>query len=209
MPEVGANQEFTELVFGSKKGAVVQPVPVGGTKFVVAVVSDIFPTHQAEFEEVAGQIRESVIAERANQLATRKAEELAAKAKSMNGDLRKAAQSLGLQVKTSEEVTRNGAIEGVGSVSMLQDAFTKPAGTLAGPVAVADARVVYKVVGRVQADTSQLAAQRDTIRDEIKSTKARQRNTLFEDSVKQALKDQGKIKIYQDAVQRLMSNYAG
>lgn len=209
IPVIGANQEFTDLVFGAKQGDVIQPVPIGGTQFVVAVVSEITPAHQAEFDEVEAQIRNSLIAEKANQMANQRAEELAARTKSMNGDLRKAAQSLGIQVKTSDEVTRNGAIEGVGSVSMLTDAFTKSAGTVVGPVPLNDARVVYKVLARIPSDMSQLAAQRDTLRDEIKGSKARQQNTLFEDSIKQALRDRGKIKIYQDAVQRLMSNYAG
>jgi len=209
IPEVGANQEFSDLVFSSKKGDVTPPVPVGGNKFVIAVISDIIPAHQAEFAEVEQQIRNSLMSERATLMSVQKADELAARAKAMNGDLRKAAQSLGLEVKTSDDFTRNGAIEGIGSAGFLPDVFTKPVGTLVGPLAVSNARLVYKVIGHTPADMSQLAAQRDSIRDEIKGKKARERNTLFEDSIKQALREEGKIKVYQDVVQRLMANYRG
>ena len=57
------------------------------------------------------------------------------------------------------------------------------------------------------ADLSQLPAQRNVIRDEIKTQRARERNTLFESGVKDMLIKQGKIKIHQDVINRLIGNY--
>jgi hypothetical protein len=54
---------------------------------------------------------------------------------------------------------------------------------------------------------SQLPAQRNAIRDEIKSQRARDRYTLFESGVKDMLIKQGKIKIHQDVINRLVANY--
>jgi hypothetical protein len=54
---------------------------------------------------------------------------------------------------------------------------------------------------------TQLAAMRGTIRDEIKSQKAKERNTLFESGLKDMLIKQGKIKIHQDVITRLIANY--
>ena len=45
------------------------------------------------------------------------------------------------------------------------------------------------------------------IRDEIKSQRARERNTLFETGVRDMLIKEGKIKINQDVINRLIGNY--
>jgi len=63
------------------------------------------------------------------------------------------------------------------------------------------------VIAHAGADLSQLAAQRNIIRDEIKSQRARERNTLFESGVKDMLVKEGKIKIHQEVINRLIGNY--
>ena len=96
----------------------------------------MFPAHPATFEEVENQIRPALAQEKARRLVTQKADDLAAKVKAMNGDLKKAAQSMGLEVVSAPEFTRNGAIEGLGSPDAIPEIFTKPAGTVFGPTMV-------------------------------------------------------------------------
>ena len=96
----------------------------------------------------------------------------------------------------------------IGIASYVSEGFSKPDGTVFGPVGTPDGgTIVAKVISHGGADLSQLAAQRSTIRDEIKSQRARERNTLFESGVKDALIKQGKIKIHQDVITRLIGNY--
>jgi hypothetical protein len=45
------------------------------------------------------------------------------------------------------------------------------------------------------------------LRDEIKSQKARDRNSLFEAGLREALIKQGKIKIHQPVIDRLLAGY--
>jgi len=52
-----------------------------------------------------------------------------------------------------------------------------------------------------------LAADRVTLRDQIKSEKAKQRDQLFEAGVKARLIQEGKIKIHQDVINRLIAGY--
>lgn len=208
LPEVGVSQEFEQAVGGLRKNEVSQPVQVPGNKTVIAMVKDVFPAHPASLEDVQGQIRETLASQKATALLNQKVTELAEKAKA-SGDLRAAAKSLGLEVKSSEAVTRQGAIEGLGSATYLQDAFSKPIGTIVGPASIPDGRVVAVVKAKTPAELTGLAAERDTIREEIKSRKARERNALFEDGVRQRLTEDGKIRIYQDVVNRLSSNYRG
>jgi peptidyl-prolyl cis-trans isomerase D len=208
LPEVGVSQDFDQAVAGLRKGEVSQPVQAPGNKTVIAVVKDIFPAHPAALEEVQNRIRDTLAGEKAASLLNQKATELAEKARAA-GDLRAAAKGMGFEVKSSDEVTRQGAVEGLGSASYISEAFAKPAGSIIGPISTSDARVVVKVLNKVDPDMAGLAAERDNLRDEIKSRKARERNALFEDGVRQQLTEEGKIRIYQDVINRLSSNYRG
>jgi len=206
VPELGPNPDFDAVVAPLKKGEVSQAV-TANNKIAIAVVNDVIPAHPSTFEEVQGQIRDLIINNRSNAALQKHANELVEKAKA-TGDLAKAAKSMGLDVKTSNEVDRNGNIEGIGAASYINDAFSKLDGTVVGPIGVPDGgTIVARVLSHTAADPAQLAAQRSIIRDEIKSQRARERNTLFENGVKDMLVKQGKIKIHQDVINRLIANY--
>jgi hypothetical protein len=70
-------------------------------------------------------------------------------------------------------------------------------------------RVVGKVTARIDPNMAELMAQTDAIREDIKRTKARERNALFEDGLRQELMKDGKIKIHKDVLNRLTANYRG
>jgi hypothetical protein len=115
---------------------------------------------------------------------------------------------MGLEVKTSNEFNRNDSVEGLGTASYVQEAFSRPDGTIFGPVSTPEGTVVGRVVARVAADMSKLAEQRDTIRDELKTQKARDRNSLFEAGVRDALIKEGVVKYHQSVINRLLTSYA-
>src|ERR1039457_3959060 len=207
VPELGPMPDFDQAVTPLKKGEVSQAVS-SPTKIALAMVNDVIPPHPSGFEEVQNQIRDLIVTNRSNQAAKRHADELMEKTKAMGGDLERAAKSMGLETKTSNEVDRAGDIEGIGLASYLSEGFTKPDGTIIGPMGVPDGgTIVAKVISHSGADLSQLAAQRSVIRDEIKSQRARERDTLFETGLKDMLIKQGKIKIHQDVINRLIGNY--
>jgi peptidyl-prolyl cis-trans isomerase D len=209
IPEIGVNRDFEESVAGLKKGEVSQPVAAPGDRMIVAVITDIFPAHPATFEEAQNQIRPAVVHEKAKVLAEQRTTQMAAKLKETNGDLKKAAQSLGLTVVTPPEFTRTGTVEGLGSPDGIPDIFSKPAGTAFGPNYVGVARVFGRITSRTPANAAELATQTDSIRDEIKRTKARERNALFEDGVRQQLLKEGKIKLHQDVLKRITADSRG
>jgi peptidyl-prolyl cis-trans isomerase D len=207
VPELGPSADFDQAVATLKKGEVSQPIS-SGNKVALAIVNDVIPPHPSSFEEVQSQIREMMLRNRSTAAVQKHANELIDKAKAMGGDLAKAAKSMGLDIKTSTEVDRAGKIEGLGIASYVSDGFSKPDGAIFGPVGVPDGgTIVAKVISHSGADMSQLAAQRGEIRDEIKSQKARERNTLFESGLKDMFIKQGKIKIHQDVITRLIANY--
>ena len=207
VPELGPMADFDQAVSPLKKGEVSQAVS-SPTKVALAMVNDVIPAHPSSFEEVQNQIRDVMVTNRSNAAVQRHANELIEKTRAMGGDLEKAAKSMGLETKTSNEVDRAGNIEGIGMASYLSEGFTKPDGSILGPMSVPDGgTVVTKVISHSGASLSQLGAQRSVIRDEIKSQRARERNTLFETGVKDMLIKQGKIKIHQDVISRLIANY--
>ncbi len=209
LPEIGVNKEFDESIIALKKGDVSQPVVLtGNTKIAMAVCTDSIPAHPSSFEDVQAKVRDALIKDKLNKLVEQKATQLAEKARSNGNDLAAAAKSMGLEAKTSDAVDHAGAIEGLGSAGMFPEAFTKPVGTIIGPNGIStDTRVVCKVAEKIPADMAGLAAQRVSIRDQIKGQKGQARNAFFEDGVRDALTKEGKIKIHQDVIDRLLASY--
>ena len=207
VPEIGSSTDFDQSIATLKKGEVSQPVALPGNKLALAVLTDIIPPRPSTFEEVQAQVRATVVGFRTKNALDKHAKELFDKAKADGGDLEKAAKSMGLTAKTSDPVGQNATIEGLGPITFLVDAFGKPEGSLVGPFQTSDGQMVGKVIQNVPPDPAQLAQQRDSIRDEIKQQKARDRGALFEAGLRETLTKEGKIKIHQDVVKRLVSDF--
>ncbi|HEX8984557.1 MAG TPA: peptidylprolyl isomerase, partial [Bryobacteraceae bacterium] len=207
-PEVGMNADFEQSISGLKKGEVSQPVALPGDKIALALVTNVIPSRPATFDEVKDQVRDRLVQNRLPMALQQHARELADKAKSM-GSLAKAAKALGLEVKNTGDVTRASNVEGLGPAMYIQEAFPKPDGSIVGPISLQDGSTVVQVLGHIAPDMSQLEAQRAGIRDQIKGQKARDRNSLFEAGLKEQLVKEGKVKIHQDVINRLVGNYRG
>src|SRR5579862_1882437 len=208
LPEIGVNQAFEKSITGLGKGEVSQPVALPPNRVALAVVTAVIPVHPAAFEDVKKQIHAALERQQLDEIVNRKTKELLAAAQA-SGDLRSAAKAMKLEVATSPAFDRNGAVEGLGQAYTFVDAFSKPDGAIFGPVLVASGRVIAKVVSHTPADMAQFATLSDSIRDELKSKKARERNMLFEDGLREALTKEGKIKIHQQVVDRLIANARG
>lgn len=206
-PEIGVNTDFDQSVSGLKQGEVSQAVALPGNKVALAEVTAVIPPRPDTFDEAKDQIHNTMIQGRLTKTVQDRANELVAKAKSMGGDLEKAAKSMGLEVKTSAEFNRTGNVEGLGMASYFGSAFTSPDGAVIGPVLMPNATIVAKVVAHVPADMSKLPEQRNQIRDDIKAEKGRDRESLFEAGLRDMLIRQGKIKVHQDVLQRIVAGY--
>lgn len=127
--------------------------------------------------------------------------------KSNGGDLHAAAKTLGLEVKTTDFFSRDGAAEGIGPARSLADAFAKPDGSIIGPVSISGQTVVGKVVGRQEPDMSKLPEQRQAIVTQLKQRKAQEIAPLLQDSIMSRLIQQGKVKKHQDVINRIVARY--
>jgi len=209
IPELGApDPQIGASIQALKQGEVSQ-ILQSGNKLAMAVVTAIHPPHPAEFSEVEAQVRQGYSQQQTTRLASEKSKKAADLLKENGGDLNAAAKSVGLEMKTSDFVSRNGAIEGIGSTMILGDAFDKPTGSVIGPLNTGGVTLLGKIADRENADMSNLAKERDTIVTQLKSQKAQQRSMLFQDSVLTTLIRQGKVKKHQDTINRLIARYRG
>jgi peptidyl-prolyl cis-trans isomerase D len=208
IPGIGVSKEIGDAVVPLRKGEMTAgPIVLPGNKVAVASVTDYQPAHQASLEEAKADVRNKASQDKLQEILNKKAAELLARAQAMGGDLGKAAKEMGIEVKTSADVDRSAAIEGVGSASSLPDAFTKPVGSLIGPVSVPGGRVVAKIDAQIPADLSALPAQSAVLREQLKQQKIKDRTAMFEDGLKKRLEEQGKLKIHQEVITRLVQSY--
>lgn len=209
IPGIGVSKELSDAVAPLRKGEVTSgPLVLPGNKVIIASVTDYQAAHPASFEEARADVRNKASQDKLQEVLKKKAEELLAKAQSMGGDLQKAGKEMGIEVKTSGDVNRTGTIESVGSAATVPEAFTRPVGSLIGPVGTPSGRVVAKIIAKTPADASELPGQTASIRDELKQQKLKDRSTLFEDGLKKRLQDQGKLKVHQDVIDRLVQSYS-
>jgi peptidyl-prolyl cis-trans isomerase D len=207
LPEVGTNADLNQALSGLKKGEVAPAVAIPGNKVVVAEVTDVTSARPATFEEVQGKVRDQMIQTRMVNAVQNHARELLDKAKAMGGDLAKAAKSMGLEAKTTNDFSRTGTVEGIGPATYVQEAFSRPDGSLVGPISMPDGTAVVRVVSHAQPDMSKLPEQRGAIREDLKRQKASDRNALYEAGVREDLIRRGKVKIHQDVINRMMASY--
>jgi peptidyl-prolyl cis-trans isomerase D len=206
IPELGASPELSNAVNSMQKGEVSPVIQSGASRLLVAVLKNITPSRPAEFSDVETSVRQAVLSEKALSFMQQKVKEAAEKLKAA-GDIKQIAKSFGLEVKSTPEFARDGAAEGVGSASYLHEAFDLPVGSVLPPVSVGGQFFLVKVAGKSEADMSKLASERDSLVQGIKARKARQRDELFKDGVVAQLIREGKVKIHEDVIQRIVSSY--
>ena len=174
VPDLGKADAFENLSFQLRQGEVGGPVSVPKGEAIIQV-TQIVPEHVPTLDEVRPAVEEDFRHAQSIELASAKAKEFAAQAKS--GDFDKVAKADGLTAKQSDDFTESGYVEGLGSGSQLTGAFTLNPGQVSGVVPLSSNSVVFKVISHTPANDADLSAQRDQIREELLD---RKRNLAFE-----------------------------
>jgi peptidyl-prolyl cis-trans isomerase D len=208
IPGVGVSKEFTDATAALRKGEVTAgPVVLQDGRALVATVTDVVSSHPANFDEARTQVSSKASQDKLSRIISDKANELMTKVQAMNGDLEGAAKALKLEVKTSSDVDRQGAIESVGTASSIPEAFTKPVGSVIGPLQVTGGRFIGKVISKTPADMANLAAQSATIRTDLRQQRSRDRAQFFQDGLRARLKAEKKLVINQDIINSIVQQY--
>jgi peptidyl-prolyl cis-trans isomerase D len=195
---LGPVPEITEQAFTAKSGTVVGPVTTArGVVFFTVVGSE--PSRLPQLAEVKDKVRDDVTRQKARELTKTRAAGLAASLK--GADFAKAAKAAGLDVKTSEFVTRGTAWPDVGiSPALDQAVFSLAAGGVTAPVTTDAATVIAHVVERQDVNMQDLALAKDGLRQELENDK---RSRFFGAYMVKA-RDRMKIEVDQDVLRSLV-----
>jgi peptidyl-prolyl cis-trans isomerase D len=206
IPTLGVSSEIDGAIATMAKNDVSPVLTLPSNRLAVVVLNERTPARPAEFNEVESQVREQVTSDKAQLLAGERAKQAAEKLKA-GEDMEKLAKSMKLEVTESTEFGRSDSVEGLGAAVQVMDAFTKPVGSIVGPIVIQGRNVVYKVLDRKSGDPAQMAAERGAVLEQLKHKKAVATNELFMDSVRAKLEADGKVKVYPDAIKRLVASY--
>ncbi|MGH9675011.1 MAG: peptidyl-prolyl cis-trans isomerase, partial [Bryobacteraceae bacterium] len=207
LPEIGVNDDFAAAVFGTAKGTVSGVVQVAGNKYAVAAVREVNAPGQAALEDVQAQIRSQLQDTASYRLANDRGAEMANKQKAPGADFNAIAKAMKAEVKTSAEMTREADLPGIGTVATMSELFKQPVGATGGPYNIGGKIVVARLAWKAPPDMSKLDAERPRLLTELRQRSGRERKELFEDGIVTRLIDEGKIKINDAAVKRLISSY--
>ncbi len=193
-------EEFTDRVelesqiFGLQEGAVGSAIAVSNG-YVIPSVVEIQPAHQASFEEVADDVSEDLRAEKARELAEERAEEIRS-GLAEGQSFEAVARTAGLEIKSSEALTRGGSIEEFGSTNTLdRQIFSLDTGVPGTPVTVAGKTIAFVVTDKQEVDPVLMQAGFEDLHTELLFRKKDQLFAAYNREVRKRMEDDGEIVI--------------
>jgi peptidyl-prolyl cis-trans isomerase D len=204
IPDLGKTDAFENLAFQLRLNEVGPPISVPRGAAIIQL-SQIVPEHVPTLEEVRAQVEEDYRHDQSIILARDKAQKLADLAKT--GDFDKAAKSLGLTSKESNDFSASEYVEGVGSGSQLNDAFTLNPGQVSSLVSVGSNQVLFKVVSHTPANEADFAAQSDQIREELLDQKRDLQFEIYRQNLKDQYIQSGKLKLNEAGMKTYLATY--
>jgi len=200
-PELGNSPEIHDTIFRQREGDVSQPIRTDAGYTIVSVKT-ITSAHQGTLAELHDKIVTDYRHDKAIDLARQRAMDLAKVAQG-GGDLAKAAKTMNLEVKTSDELARDGSITGVGPLREFTSAFNLPVGKTADPIFLGSNWVVYRAVEHKQADPADFAKQQSDIQQQLLEAKRQLVFESFRSAFQDELTKQGKLTFNNDVVKEL------
>jgi peptidyl-prolyl cis-trans isomerase D len=208
IPSLGLSPEIDGMLAQMKPNDVSPVLSLPGDRLAVVVLKARIPERLSDFDEVKDQVRQKYVLAKSELLAEEAAQQAVAMLR--NGEsMEKVAKSFKVEMVTSSFFGRADSVEGLGQAVYVDDAFTKPVGTVFGPTKINGRQVVSKILEKnTVEDPGALAAQRDQILLALKQKKATDRADLMADSVIERLIKEGKLKRNEKAITALRASYA-
>jgi hypothetical protein len=169
---------------------------------VFAALTGRQDAYAPKLDEVATKVRDDLTREKAEELSRTRATSLAGELKS-GKDFAGAVKRAGLEVKTSDLVTRGTALPDVGiSDDVESAAFSLPIGGVSDPISTPTGTAIIRVVERVAASDAEVTAGRDALREEL----VNQRRDRFFSAYMQKAKQGLTINVRQDTLARVVGS---
>ena len=201
--ELGNSQEVKDEIFRLRPGDLGLPIRMD-RGYVVLSVKDIFAAHQGTLEEVRDRVVADLKKAQSIQQAKSKADELVKRVKA-GEKFDAAAKALGLEAKTSDSISRDGSISGVGSGKLLGAAFNLKQGDIGAPLSLGQNWLVYRVAEKVEADPANFEAQKKDLTNELLQSKREVAFEAFRSALSDRLQKEGKLKMVPEKLKSLGS----
>lgn len=201
--ELGNSQDVKDEIFRLRPGDLSLPIR-NDRGYVILSVKDVFSAHQGTLEEVRDRVIADLKKEQSVLQAKSKAEELAKRVKA-GEKFDAAAKALGLEAKTSDSISRDGSIPGVGSGKLLGAAFNLKQGDAGAPLSLGQNWLVYRVAEKVEADPASFEAQKKQLTDELLQSKRDVAFEAFRSALSDRLRKEGKLQLMPEKLKSLGS----
>jgi peptidyl-prolyl cis-trans isomerase D len=203
LPELGTAPGLMDTIFNQRVGDVGAPIRTDAG-YVVLSVKEIQPSHPAVLAEVRDRVASDFRHEKAVELAKSRADELTKQSKS-GGNLAAAAKALGLEVKTSQPISRTGSIPDVGSAKQFAVAFTLPVGQSGEPLSLGQNWVFYRVAQHDPVNQDDFEKQKAKTEEQVLQQKRQTAYDLFRTALKSRLQQEGQLHFNADNLKRLIN----
>ena len=173
--------------------------------YAIFEITDSKPPSTPTFEEARARVETEFRSQRAQELLTKKTQELSERARALR-DLNKAAKELGATLKSSELVTNQsqvpdlGAMSGPGAV-----AFDLAKGQISGPLYPNRNGAVLQIVEQQEPSAAEYQKGKQLARDSVLQKKRNEVFEVYAASLKDRMEKEGKIKYNKDEQQRLLA----
>lgn len=205
VPNIGSSQQFEDAIkplenpnqFGER-------TPIKNGFALPMLVDKKEPNRIPDYEEIKDKVLKDLRNSRAKAQLEETARNLAGSAGSA-GDLKGAAEKLGLEAKTQDTYAVSLPLGELEPDTAGQEAIynLKEGEVTKTPIKVGNDWVVVGVTKRTEADLTQFAQQRDSL---MQSALTQSRSQVFEDYITAAqrrMENEGRIKIYDDVIAKL------
>jgi peptidyl-prolyl cis-trans isomerase D len=198
---IGSQPELSGRLFGMKEGEVTPAMRVS-TGWVFATVMGRQDAYIPKLDEVKARVAEDVKQEKAIEMAKQRAASIATELKGAK-DFAAAAKRAGLEIKTTELVTRGSAIPDLGiSESIDNVAFALPQGGVSDAITTPAGTAIVRVVEKVDVTDAEVETGKDQMRDEL----VNMRRDKFFGAYMQKAKQGLKITTREDTLARIVGS---
>ena len=209
---VANNPAFDDATSTLAKNEIGEKVSIPGGFAVPRVVDILDKGSELSFEQARNQVENKYRKEKEPNLAQSRAQELLNQSKNAD-DFERLAKAEGLEIKTDTNFNTysfpGAAQGGLQASNQARSALnTLKEGEVAkSPIKVGASYLIFAAKKRTEADLSKLPQEREGVRQSILNERQGQAYDAFTKAARKRYEDKGKIKIYQDRIDKFFKDY--
>jgi len=196
---LGGSPEVAARAFEMNPGTVSNAISTN-RGFVFLTVTGKTDSYIPKLDEVKDKVKDEVVKQKAREFGLKKANELAAKVKGA-ADFEKAVKAGGFTTETTELLTREAPIPGLGlAPAVTEAAFKLPKGGVSDAIATDSGAAIIKVLDKQEVTDTEITSNKDRFRGEILGDRKNRFYSAYMTKAKQKMR----IAVYREVMQRVI-----